>query len=459
MSHEVPSILIVDDDAVTCELLSEVFERQGFEVHFEQSGDAALAVIPTRQPDVIVSDIRMNTRLDGLTLLDEVRHQYPLTPVILMTAFGSIETAIRAVKQGAFDYISKPFKMDTVISTVRRALVTQPVPSEETDTEADDKELSSELIGRNPEMLAIYKMIACVSDAAAPILVTGESGTGKELIARAIHNNGPRKAEPFVAVNCGALAETLLESELFGHVKGSFTGAISNKRGIFELAAGGTVFLDEVSETSSALQVKLLRVLQERELIPVGGSSIVRVRARVITACNRDLEELCDEGLFRRDLFYRLNVINIHVPPLRERRDDIPLLVDHLLHKHSRTDEPTAQLENSALEVLTSYAWPGNVRELENVIERAITLNRSSRITAEDLPARVRSNRPEVIAEPKGDELAALFAGMPTLDEVERRYLLYVLEAAGGNRSRAAEIIGISRRTIYRMAARFGIEF
>lgn len=459
MSPKLPSILIVDDDAVTCELLSEVFERQGFAVHFEQSGDAALAVMTTRLPDVIVSDIRMKTRLDGLTLLDQVRHQYPRTPVVLMTAFGSIETAIRAVKQGAFDYISKPFKMDTVISTVRRALVTHPVPLGKTDTDADDKELSSELIGRHPEMLAIYKMIACVSDASAPILVTGESGTGKELIARAIHNNGPRKAEPFVAVNCGALAETLLESELFGHVKGSFTGAITNKRGIFELAAGGTVFLDEVSETSSALQVKLLRVLQERELIPVGGGSIVRVRARVIAACNRDLEELCDQGTFRRDLFYRLNVINIHVPPLRERRDDIPLLVNHLLHKHTRTGEATPQLENNALELLIAYAWPGNVRELENVIERAITLNRDGRITAEDLPVKVRNNSREVMIDQKGDDLAALFAGVPTLDEVERRYLLYVLEVAGGNRSRAAEISGISRRTIYRMAARFGIEF
>ncbi len=459
MSHELPSILIVDDDAVTCELLSEVFERQGFEVHFEQSGDAALSVMTTRQPDVIVSDIRMKTRLDGLTLLDEVRRQYPQTPVVLMTAFGSIETAIRAVKQGAFDYISKPFKMDTVISTVRRALITQRAQPGEMGTESDDHELASGLIGRNPEMLAIYKMIACVSDASAPILVTGESGTGKELIARAIHNNGPRQTEPFVAVNCGALAETLLESELFGHVKGSFTGATANKSGIFEIAAGGTVFLDEISETSTALQVKLLRVLQERELTPVGGSSVVKVRARVIAACNRDLEELCDQGLFRRDLFYRLNVINIHVPPLRERRDDIPLLVDHLLHKHSRTGEQTPQLENSALELLVAYAWPGNVRELENVIERAITLNRNSRITPEDLPARVRNNRPEVIIEQKGDDLAALFAGMPTLDEVERRYLLYVLDAAGGNRSRAAEIIGISRRTIYRMAARFGIEF
>ena len=335
MSPKLPRIMIVDDDAVTCELLCEVFERQGFDVQFEQSGDAALSVMTTSQPDVIVSDIRMKTHLDGLALLDHVRREYPQTPVVLMTAFGSIDTAIRAVKQGAFDYISKPFKMDAVIATVRRALVDKSPSSPDSSMDGDEHELASGLIGRNPGMLEIYKMIACVSDSRSAVLVTGESGTGKELIARAIHSNGPRHSAPFVAVNCGALAETLLESELFGHVKGSFTGAIGNKRGIFELAEEGTVFLDEISETSAALQVKLLRVLQEREVTPVGGNATIKVQARVIAASNRDLDKLCDEGSFRRDLFYRLNVINIHVPPLRERRDDIPLLVAHLLRKHT----------------------------------------------------------------------------------------------------------------------------
>jgi two-component system response regulator AtoC len=460
MSREPPRIMIVDDDAVTCELLCEVFERQGFDVQFEQSGDAALSVMTTSQPDVIVSDIRMKTHLDGLALLDHVRREYPQTPVVLMTAFGSIDTAIRAVKQGAFDYISKPFKMDTVISTVRRALVDKSTPSAESSNDGDDHELASGLIGRNPGMLEIYKMIACVSDSRSAVLVTGESGTGKELIARAIHSNGPRHSAPFVAVNCGALAETLLESELFGHVKGSFTGAIGNKRGIFELAEEGTVFLDEISETSAALQVKLLRVLQEREVTPVGGNATIKIQARVIAASNRDLDKLCDEGAFRRDLFYRLNVINIHVPPLRERRDDIPLLVAYLLRKHTPEGQPSPVVEDSTQALLNSYAWPGNVRELENVIERAITLNRSGRITPKDLPSRVGSTQEEETSrEQTGDDLAALFTGMPSLDEVERRYLLYVLEATGGNRSRAAEIIGISRRTIYRMAARFGIEF
>jgi transcriptional regulator with PAS, ATPase and Fis domain len=309
-------------------------------------------------------------------------------------------------------------------------------------------------------MLANYKMIACVSDARAPVLITGESGTGKELIARAIHANGPSDAEPFVAVNCGALAETLLESELFGHIRGSFTGAVANKRGIFELAERGTVFLDEISETSPALQVKLLRVLQEREVTPVGGSAAIKVQARVIAATNRDLNDLCEQGVFRRDLFYRLNVINIDVPPLRDRRDDIPLLTTHLVRKHTPAGQSPPVIDNAALELLNRYSWPGNVRELENVIERAITLTRNRRITPDDLPARVRNNEPLATnSERKEDDLADLFAGMPSLEEVERRYLLHVLEATGGNRSRAAEIIGISRRTIYRMAARFGIEF
>lgn len=459
MSPERPRIMIVDDDAVTCELLCEVFQRQGFEAHFKQSGDDALSMLSTQTPDVIVSDIRMKTRLDGLTLLDHVRRQSPHTPVVLMTAFGSIETAVRAVKQGAFDYISKPFKMDTVVSTVRRALTAKSTKSEQTINETED-ELASGLVGRNPEMLSIYKMIGCVSDARAPVLITGESGTGKELIARAIHSNGPRQNEPFVAINCGALAETLLESELFGHVKGSFTGAIANKRGIFELAQGGTVFLDEISETSAGLQVKLLRVLQEREVLPVGGDAAVKVRARVIAASNQDLDGLCEQGSFRRDLFYRLNVINIHVPPLRDRRDDIPLLLAHFLRKHTFSEQALPVIEDETLKLLISYTWPGNVRELENVIERAITLNRSGRITPEDLPARVQSSQLKATDGAHAvDDLASLFADMPSLDEVERRYLLHVLEVTGGNRSRAAEIIGISRRTIYRMAERFGIEF
>ncbi len=460
MSREQPRVMIVDDDAVTCELLCEVFERQGFAVHFEQSADAALAAVAAERPDVILSDVRMKTRFDGLALLDHVRREHPQTPVVLMTAFGSVETAVRAVRDGAFDYISKPFKMDVVVSTIRRALDARPPGRSGGADELEEGELASGIVGRDPAMLEVYKMIASVCDSRSAVLITGESGTGKELIARAVHTHGVRQAEPFVAVNCGALTETLLESELFGHVKGSFTGAIANKRGIFEQAGRGTVFLDEISETGTALQVKLLRVLQEREVTPVGGHAALKIFARVIAATNSNLEELCERGAFRRDLFYRLNVIQIHVPPLRERRDDIPLLVSYLLRKHTPEGQTPPSVEEDTMQRLISYSWPGNVRELENVVERAVTLNRDGRITLEDLPAKVRGGKVGASDRETGaDDLADLFAGLPSLDEVERRYLLHVLEATGGNRKRAAEIIGISRRTIYRMAARLGIDF
>jgi two-component system, NtrC family, response regulator AtoC len=455
MSLKAPSILIVDDDSVTCELLCEVFEREGFHARFEQSGEAALSAMNNECPDVLVSDIRMKTRFDGLMLLDQIRNKFPSTPVVLMTAFGSIDTAIRAVKEGAFDYISKPFDIDMLVTTVQRALTSRASSEGSIKHNGDEQEQSSGLIGRNPKMLEIYKLIARVSDSRASVLVTGESGTGKELISRAIHMHGSRHDSPFVAINCGALTETLLESELFGHVKGSFTGAVANKRGIFEQAGSGTVFLDEISETSPALQVKLLRVLQEREVIPVGSNTVIKVHARVIAASNTNLESLCDEGLFRRDLLYRLNVINIHVPPLRDRSDDIPALVAHFLRKHTAENRSPFIIEEDAMDALISYSWPGNVRELENIIERAITLNQDGRITRVDLPTKISEGVIETSNTLSTDDLSKFFNGLPTIDEMERRYLLYVLEATGGNRKRAAEILGINRRTLYRMAERF----
>jgi len=457
MQRKVPQILTVDDDAVTCELLCEVFSREGFGAAFANSGEAALAEVARQPPDLLLSDIRMKTPLDGLSLLEMVRREYPSIPVVLMTAFGSIETAIRAVKQGAFDYISKPFNIDELVAIVRRALANGTGKQIKSDPEDDER--SSGLIGRTPAMLEIYKMIARVSDSPAAVLITGESGTGKELVARAIHNHGTRSSERFVAVNCGALTETLLESELFGHVKGSFTGAIANKRGIFEQAGEGTVFLDEISETSAALQVKLLRVLQEREVVPVGGADPIKVGARVIAASNSDLEKLSASGAFRGDLLYRLNVIQIHLPPLRQRRDDIHLLVAHFLRKHAPGPTGSIALDEKTMQALAAYSWPGNVRELENVIERAVTLNQGGVVTMEDLPARIRLQLSQDTPPLSSDDLAELFSGLPNLDEIERRYILYVLEATGNNRKRTAEILGINRKTLYRMAARYEIEF
>jgi DNA-binding NtrC family response regulator len=455
MPRKIPQILTVDDDAVTCELLCEVFTREGFNAAFANSGETALVEVARQPPDLLLSDIRMKTRLDGLSLLEIVRREYPSVPVVLMTAFGSIETAVRAVKEGAFDYISKPFNIDELVAIVRRALSNG--SGKQLASALDEEEWSSGLIGRTASMLEIYKMIARVSDSRAAVLVTGESGTGKELVARAIHNHGSRSAARFVAVNCGALTETLLESELFGHVKGSFTGAIANKRGIFEQAGDGTVFLDEISETSLSLQVKLLRVLQEREVVPVGGAEPIKVGARVIAASNTDLEKLSASGAFRGDLLYRLNVIQLHLPPLRERREDIHLLVAHFLRKHAQG--PTPALDEKAMQCLTAYSWPGNVRELENVIERAITLSQSGVITLDDLPPRIRSQRSYSTPPLSADDLAELFSGLPNLDEIERRYILHVLDATGNNRKRTAEILGINRKTLYRMAARFEIEF
>ena len=457
MLPDPPRLMIVDDDPVTCEMLCEVFAAEGFASRFVQSGDAAVSLLADEPLDVVVSDIRMKTPFDGLALLDHVRQQYPHLPVVLMTAFGSVDTAVRAVKQGAFDYVSKPFDIDALVATVRRALLAKSIVAPERTFDADEQ-YAPGLVGRTPAMLEVYKMIARVSDSPASVLITGESGTGKELVARAIHVHGARHQAPFVAVNCGALTESLLESELFGHVKGSFTGAVANKSGIFEQAQAGTVFLDEVSEMSTGLQVKLLRVLQERELVPVGGSGSIAVNARVIAASSVDPETLMSSETFRHDLLYRLNVINIQLPPLRERREDIPLLAAHFLRKHTPRNQTSPDLDETALSYLNNYSWPGNVRELENALERAVTLNQSGPITAVDLPRKIFEPQTQAAPLTQSDEFAPLFAGLPPIEEIQRRYLLHVLAATDGNRKRAAEILGINRKTLYRMAARFGIE-
>ena len=457
MLPDQPRLMIVDDDPVTCEMLCEVFAAEGFASRFVQSGEAAVSLLADEALDVLVSDIRMKTPFDGLALLDHVRQQYPHLPVVLMTAFGSVDTAVRAVKQGAFDYVSKPFDIDALVATVRRALLAKSIVAPERPIDADEQ-YAPGLVGRTPAMLEVYKMIARVSDSPASVLITGESGTGKELVARAIHVHGERHLAPFVAVNCGALTETLLESELFGHVRGSFTGAVANKPGIFEQAKAGTVFLDEVSEMSTGLQVKLLRVLQERELVPVGGSSPITVNARVIAASSRDPDTLMSSDSFRHDLLYRLNVINIQLPPLRERREDIALLADHFLRKHTPRNQTPPQLDDAALSYLSNYPWPGNVRELENAIERAITLNQRGPITPADLPRKLFKLPADAPPADAADGIAPLFAGLPSAEEVQRRYLLHVLEATGGNRKKAAEILGINRKTLYRIAARFEID-
>jgi DNA-binding NtrC family response regulator len=411
----------------------------------------ALDLTRTQSFDVVVSDMKMEKETSGLKLLKDFKDINPQTQVILMSAYSSIDTAVEAVRAGAFDYVAKPFDVREVMATVDRALAVAAEASEPAASTTAPSPLPSGLVGRTPEMLAVYKQVALAADAMTPVLVVGESGTGKELVARAIHDYGRGRSKPFVAVNCGALAENLLESELFGHVRGAFTGAVVDKRGLFEQASGGTVFLDEIGETSPSLQVKLLRVLQESEVRPVGGSRDVKVSGRVVAATNRNLEEEVAEKRFRQDLYYRLSAFVVPVPPLRERKDDVPLLAAQFLRNACFRARKEVQIADDAIQALQRHAWPGNVRELENAVERLVLGARGSAITAEEAEEALKA------APGLSVGTGGAFADLPTLDELEKRYLLHVVEVAEGNRTKAAKIMGIDRRTLYRMAARFGV--
>jgi DNA-binding NtrC family response regulator len=441
-----PHILIVDDDKTTCGFIEELLASPGRQFTAAYDPDDAIKRINETPFDLLITDLNLNAARSGLDVLRTFATTRPSSPVILISGFGTLETAIDAVRAGAFDFISKPFEIGAVKATVERALRQGPMkPREAPSKLAAD----SGLLGRTAGMLEVYKLIARAADSDAPVLVTGESGTGKELAAKAIHAHGRRAREPFVAVNCGAIIETLLESELFGHARGAFTGAISDAKGLFEQAGGGTIFLDEIGETSPGLQIKLLRVLEESEVRPVGGTKPIKVRARVIAATNVDVEKQIAAGRFRQDLFYRLSVIVIAMPALRERRLDIPVLINHFIERSAARSGRRITFSSDALDALLRYRWPGNVRELENTIERLTIFSPAGLVDLGDLPPQIQdvpTTREETI-----------FAGLPTLDEIEKRYLLHVLEAAEGSRTRAAEILGVDRRTLYRMAERFGI--
>ena len=448
-------ILVVDDDAASGELLKEVFAAEGWETHTAQTPQRAREFADERKFDLVVSDINLEADENGLDLLRSLREQ---CPVILVTGFGSLETAIEATRDGAYDFISKPFKVEEVVAAARRAMGGTRQPSDasaEKTHVADPHAVESEITGRSPAMIRLYLEIALVAPSRATALITGESGTGKELVARSIHKHSPRAARGFVAVNCGALTETLLEAELFGAMKGSYTGANADRKGLWEEAEGGTLFLDEIGETSQAMQVKLLRALQEGEIRAVGATRSRKVDARIIAATNKDLEAEVKAGRFREDLFYRLSVVTLPLPPLRERRTDIPLLAESFLSRGSPPGERPLRLSDEALTRLVAYDWPGNVRELQSAIEHAVLRARDGEIAPDDLPPKLQTE--EVRRAAQHSPLSALYADLPTFDEMERRYLLHVLEATAGNRSRAAEILGIDRRTLYRMAERFGI--
>ena len=442
-----PRILVVDDDPETCTFLEELLEAPGR--HFVSVQDPETALIKIRHDsfDLLVSDINLNAPRSGIDLLRQFKAEQG-SPVVLISGFGTLETALEAVRAGAFDYISKPFVIADVKRIVDRALeqgARKGEPAAEIPASPPGK-----LIGRTAPMLEVYKQVAHAADSSAPVLIVGESGAGKELVARAIHEHGARAREPFVAINCGAIADTLIESELFGHQRGSFTGAVADHKGVFEQAGKGTVLLDEIGDTTPALQVRLLRVLEEGEVRPVGANRSLKVSARVIAATNAPLEQAVTDGRFRQDLYFRLSVVVIRVPPLRDRRADIPLLIGSFLEDACVRAGKKKVLSADALESLMRHTWPGNVRELRNTIERLVVSSRGSVIEA---PGPLDTTL-SMLA-PHDDQA---FASLTTLDDLERRYLLHVLEAAKGNRTRAAEILGIDRRTLYRMAERFGIE-
>jgi DNA-binding NtrC family response regulator len=438
-------LLVVDDDPVTVNLLKEVLSKEGYDVVTALSGEEAIARGMDSVFDIVVTDVRMGDK-DGMEVLRSFKKIAPETMVIMITAFGSIETAIEAIRQGAFDYISKPFKLDEIKFTIRGALEQKRLIQENRfyRQELLDKYQFKNVIGRTPQMFEVYKTIAKVADTKSTVLLYGERGTGKELIARSIHYNSHRNERPFIPVDCASLAETLIESELFGHMRGAFTGALSTKRGLFEEADGGTLFLDEVGNLSLSMQAKLLRFLQEHEIKRVGGADSIKVDVRVIAATNQQLEPLVRDGKFREDLFDRLNVVSIALPPLRQRKEDIPVLATHFLQKFVEENHKSiSHISPEALEILIHYAWPGNVRELEHTIERAVILSIHPIILPEDLPRKM-------FEEIQGAEF--LLSREPlSLKEVERQYVLKVLEQTKGNKKKASEILGIDRTTLYRI--------
>jgi DNA-binding NtrC family response regulator len=443
-------ILVVDDEESMCEFLSIMLKKERYDVTTVSSYDEAMHRARETSFHAAITDINMPGR-DGLEVLKSLKEIDASLPVIILTAYASQQTAIAAVNRGAFYYLTKQAKNDEIKLVVKKAIEHRTLKEENALLKQELKLRHGEkkIVGASAKIEQVFRLIQRVANSDSTILVTGESGTGKELIARDIHYSSHRCEGPFVTINCGALPETLLESELFGHVRGSFTGAVRDKDGLFAVAKGGTFLLDEIGETSQAIQVKLLRVLAEREIIPVGGTKPIEVDVRLIAATNADLEKQIADGRFRADLYYRLNVIPVFIPPLRERRDDIPLLVDHFLKSCDRGGRKTITPE--ALELLIRYDWPGNVRELENIIERMVILQESDTLGVEDLPAKIRKPWSQ-------DESLTLDSPLLSLEEVERRHLMRVLNETGWQKRKAAHVLGINASTLYRKLQRFGFE-
>ena len=453
--NERPRVLVVDDETAILDTLRILLKREGFEVVTAVGGPQGLERLQAERPDLVLTDVRM-PGVSGIEILTAARELDAALPVILMTAQASLQSAIRAVNEGAFYYIQKPFSNDELVAICRRATESRQLKKEnqalKTEISRRNRAEVPRPTGRSRSFVEVLRLAETAAPTDSTVLISGESGTGKEVLARYVHALSERGGGPFVSINCGALPETLLESELFGHVRGSFTGAVRDKQGLFVAAKGGTFFLDEVGEMTPALQVKLLRALQEREVIPVGATEPVPVDVRIVAATNRDLDEEIRRGSFRSDLFYRLNVITLHLPPLRERADDVPLLVEHFLQRLATARGREVQgISPDALQALQAYDWPGNVRELENALERAVVLSQKGEITLASLPERILNRAaPPLVS----DQLPP----NPSLEIIERAYIHWVLQSEGGNKTRAAEVLGIDPSTLYRKLLRYGLQ-
>ncbi|MEO6526297.1 MAG: sigma-54 dependent transcriptional regulator [Gemmatimonadaceae bacterium] len=454
-TNRTPTVLVIDDEQGILESLGILLRNAGFDTHTAHGGRAGLAQLASLQPDIVLSDVRMPD-VGGVEILAAARQQNADTPVILMTAQATLQSAMQAVNEGAFYYIQKPFRNDELLAILKRA-------GEHRELRVENRSLRQEIkrhelttasrpVGSSKSWIDVLRLAETVAPTDSTVLIQGESGTGKEVIARYIHDLSSRAERSFASINCGALPEGLLESELFGHVKGSFTGAVKDKVGLFAAAAKGTFFLDEIGETTPATQVKLLRVLQHREVIPVGATDPMPIDVRLVAATNRDLDEEIRRGAFRSDLYYRLNVIALHLPTLRQRADDIPLLAEYFLQRIAELRrEEQKVLSAATLEALVSYQWPGNVRELENALERAVILTPGEQIHPASLPERVTTR----VSEPL---IADRAPANPTLEAIERAYIMWVLQSEGGNKSRTAEVLGIDPSTLYRKLSRYGVE-
>ena len=448
-------VLIVDDDPGHLTTLRTITRSWGYAVQTADDGKAAVERVRSESFDLVLMDVRM-ARMSGIVALTEIRTYNPSIPVIIMTAYSSVESAVEAIKAGAYDYLIKPLDFEVLKLTIERA-------REHAGLKAENRRLKERLdngveldsiIGQSASMKSMMEMLAMVAPSEATVLITGESGTGKELVARSLHHNSQRKDQPLVAVNCAAMAESLLESELFGHEKGAFTGAQRRHEGRFMQANGGTLFLDEIGETSALMQARLLRAIQEREIQRVGGQEVISVDVRIIAATNRDLESEVAAGRFREDLFYRLNVMTLDVPPLRQRREDIPLLAHHFLQKYAARNRKTAKgLAPLAMDMLIKYDWPGNVRELENAMERAVILLTGEHVTEAQLPLNIVRKHP---GHEPSRRLAPAFDGTRSLEEIEKEAILTTLEAMGGNKSETARRLGITRKTLHNKLKHYG---